>query len=512
MKSFRNNIALRVFCVLLASVILFGLVGCKKKYKDPTAQFVAALDSVADDVLKNADKNSGTAPTLGLDTLNGKKIGIVIQPVLSETLGAMLGEELPLDVSVINNFKLGIDAEAKDALAGIALSLGYGKSSLITLNGILDIKKLGAYVNIAEASDKALFFDIKSMLENIDGEAINEAKNSFTVNSEEIKLLIPVLTDYYKMLYAGASDVTSFKDNFTVGSLSSEMTVLTWTASDKVVYDTVIAILEKFVADERIKPIFKQFYEGEEDVDEAYAEIVDAAKQFLELEKNDPTETTGATVLTVRLYVDKNNDIFGIDVIACDTNGTEEFNLKSGALKVGDDFAFDMTVFGEDIPKLSLAANGSNVKDVLNCTVSASYDGKQVAVLTVKDLDSSKADDGIYKGSVRLRPGSGLASLPDVDPTTAIAIGMFGLNVDFENDGNKSQYFISVEMNNANLAGINVTVENGKADAISVPSDYVTEPALWVMSLDFDKILDSIEASELPDEVVDLLFALLSEK
>ncbi len=513
MKNLRSNNILRVLCMLLAFTMLLGLVSCKKNYANPTEQFVAALNDIADEALENSDNDAGNAvPSLDLASLSGKKVSLTLQPVLSDTLAAMLGEELPVDISVINNIKIGFDAAVKGDLAKLVLSLGYANSSLIALSGILDTKNLGAYINLSEGTDKALFFDINSLLENVDKEAVDEVKNSVSLNSSEIKQILPVIADYYKMLYSGASDVTSFKDDFTVGSLSSEMTVLTWMATDKVVYDTAIAIVEKFVADDRIKPLFEQFYEGEEDVDEAYAEIISAAKDFLEIEKNDPTETTGATVLTVRLYVDKNNDVFGIDVVACDTYGTEILNFKSGALKVGDDFAFGMSAIGEEFAKISISASGTEIKEVVNCTVTASYDGKQVAVLTLKDCDNSQADKGITKGSVRLKPGSGLASLPDIDPSTAIAIGMFGLNIEFETNGNKSESFISVEMNNANLAGIKLTVENGEAEAITVPTDYVTEPAVWAMSIDFNKILTALDNSELPDEIVNMIRALLSEQ
>lgn len=512
MRNNKSNAILRILCTILAFAMLFGLVSCKKKYKDPSVQFVAALDSLSDKALENADKNSTSVPSADIAKLDGKKTAITLQPVLSDTLAAMIGAELPVDISVINNLKVGIDGAVKGDLAKLGLSLGYANSSLIALSGILDTKTLGAYINISEGTDKTLFFDLKSLTDGLDQDMIEQATKSVDIPAEDIKELIPVLTEYFKMIYSGANGVTKVDNTVAVGDLSAEMTVLTWTATDKEVYDIAIAIVEKFVADDRIKPLVEPFYQGEEDFDEAYSEIVETAKDFLEIEKNDPTETTGAEILTVRLYVDKNNDIFGFDAIAYESDGAEVLNVNMGSLKVGDAFAFEMTATGEEFAKIAVSANGTNVKDVVNATVTASYDGKQVAVLTLKDCDNSKADKGITKGSVHLKPGSGLASLPDMDPSTAIAIGMFGLKIDFETAENKTDMFISVEMNNVNLAGVKLTVENGEAEAITVPSDYISDPTVWVMSLDFNKILTALDNSELPDEIVNMIRALLSQQ
>ncbi len=510
MKNLRSNTFLRVLCMLLALTMLFGLVSCKKKHKDPTEQFVSALNDAADEVLDHSQKNGANALTaLNPSSLDNKKVSVTVQPVLGEMLGTMLGDELPIDVSVINNFKIGLDASSKGDLAKLGVSLAYADDPILALYGILDIKDLGAYVNVSEGTDKALFFDLRNLLDSIDKEMLDQIKNSASAPTADVKELIPIVTEYYKMIYANAADVTKEETDFSVGTLTADMTVLTWTASDKVAYDTIIAIVEKFVADERIKPLLEPFYQGEEDFDEAYAEIVGVANDFLEMEKTDPTEITGKDAFVAKLFVDKNNDIFGVDVVAYNDDGTEFLNFKSGSLKVGDNFAFELTANGEDLPKVGLSANGTNVKDILNGTVSVSYDGKQVAALTFTDCDNSKADKGITKGSVKLRPGSGLASLPDIDPSTAIAIGMFGLNIDFECDGDSSKSFISVEMNNANLAGIKLDVKNGEAEAITVPADHVTDPTIWLMSLDFNEILTALDDSALPDELVDMIKGLV---
>ena len=513
MRKFRTDIILRVLCILLASVMLFGLVSCKKKrFSDPTEQFVAALNDVADEAVENSKKaQTDKTPSLDITSFKDKKVSATIQPVLSDTLGAMLGEELPFDISVFNNIKLGMEASSKGELAKLGLSLGYGNSPLIALSGILDIKNLGAYINISEGTDKALFFDLKSIVEQLDKAELEQVKNSLEIPADGVKELIPIISEYFKLIYCDAKDVVKVENTVAVGSLSAEMTVLTWTASDDEFRDKLIEICEKFVADERIKPLLEKFYQGVEDWDEAYAEIVDSVKEFIEDEKNDPTETTGKDMLTVRLYVDKENDIQGIDILLNDVYGYEVLNFASCALTVEDEFAVDMSATVEDSPMISLSASGTDIKDVVNCTMTVSYDGKQAAVLTLKDCDNSKADKGIFKGSVHLKPGSGLASIPDIDPSTAIAIGMFGLKIDFDNQANKSDMFISVEMNNANLAGIKLTVENGEAEAITVPTNYVTDPETWAIGIDFNKILTALDNSELPDEIVNMIISLLSE-
>lgn len=512
MKNLKKTRLIRISAALLAVIMLCSLVACKKKYSDPTEQFVAAIEKLTA-IKYNEKSGKDSTAQLDIDAFDNKQVSVTLQPVISDTLITMLGAELPFDVSVINNASIGIDAALKDEIAKLGLSLGYANSAVLAASGILDIANLGAYVNISAGSAKPLFFDLKSLLESVDADVLGQINTSSSLTADEAKQLGKIINDYVKMTYAGVSGVEAGEESYSVGELSADVTSLTWNATDKVVYDTAIAIAEKFVADQNLKTLLsKAFGASYPEFDEEYADLVDEVKEFLESEKSDPTVMTNSDVLTVILYVDKNNDVMGIDVVARDTDGTVALNFNSGSLKVGDDFAFEMTAYGEDFAKMSLTAHGTNVKDIVNGTISVSYDGKQIAAITLKDCDSSKADKGIYKGVIHVRPGSGLSSLPEIEPTMAIAIGMFGLNVEFDVKEDEADYFLSVEMNSANLAGIKLHVENGAVDVITVPTDYVSEPIVWAMSLDFNAILTAIDNSELPDEIVNIIRSLLSQQ
>lgn len=516
MKNSRNSIFVRATSVLLVFVMLFAFTACKQKFSTPTEQFVAALDEITTiEVNEKGGKDEVSAPSLDITAFDNKRVSLAIQPVISETLTTMLGANLPVDISVINNTKICFDAAMKGDAAKLGLSLGYGDSTLAAVSGILDIANLGAYVDLSVGSDKALFFDLKTILENtygsIDTEAVGLANPTPTFTQEEAVQFATAISEYVKMTYAGVADVASEEKSYTVGTLSADVTALTWKATDKVVYDTAIAIAEKFVADENLKAVSaKIFGSAYPDFDAMYTELVNGAKDFLESEKADPVTTTGAEVLTVVLYVDENNEILGVDVLAYEEDGANVFSMTFGNLNVGDDFAFEISVSGAEFPNVALSAHGTDVKDVLNATVSVSYDGKQLAAITLKDCDSSKADKGITKGSVSVRPGSGISSLPGIEPSTAIAIGMFGLKFDYDTTENKSEYFISVEMNSANLAGVKLTVENGEAQTISIPTDYVSEPSVWVMSLDLNEIATAIKNAELPEEIEAMLLSMLN--
>ena len=519
-----------VIAVFLLLSLAFGMLACSAEPSEDAfkqAQLNAASE-FSDQYTLYYGKLSAHDPN---NTSAKVNLGVELSPELLSLLRSMTAESLEW----VNDLGVSLEGNIKEDKMSIGLALSLGKEELVSASAFLDMAKGDAYLAIPLLAKEYLK---TSMGEGADME---DLLGTMDIGYDDMlpdgKTLDALLAKYLTLVLDRIPAVTFEAGTLTANGVSQECTVYTVELSQKQAVALLLDVFKAAKDDEQLKTIICDF------VDSSYASYSSASGEYddifseldgyydyeiltgeevyaefiLELEKQieagedmvENGEFTDALAIVWTSYVmDKNPEVIGTQFDFYEESG-DCTRLFLGRAQNGKDTGVSsyLDYFGEKIFEIKgdLTEDGK----LLSGTYEILMEEESMLFLDLANVDTNLLDKGYFNGSMSVSPSKGLLEEMGVDmDEMGIAIAALSLKIDVEQkNDDKAKATVSLMNNGSAYLSVTVdsTVGNGSTVKLPADADIVADASAWLMSLDLNALMEKLEASALPDSIVELI-------
>ncbi len=432
-------------------------------------------------------------------------------------------EEFELDwikgLSVVANSNMNDNKQA------LTLALGLSSTEIIKFDVIVDLENQEFYIGIPSLGNKYLYFSMEDIYGDSYGDmyAPNSVISAAGLSSldmiSDIASSLPsdkefndLLNKYIKIVIENLDNVSMSSETLEVDGISEKVSVVELEFDMETLYNICLDVLntakndkdlEKYISNVLGKLEEKELIDDAGEIIEMFKEGIDDAIETLE----DESDFDNEELFTLTDYVNSKHEIVGR---ALEVQKEDIFYYATA--HNGKDFATELEVYGECI----LEGKGTDKNGVLTSELEIQASGMTVCDIILTDFDTNKLEDGYLNGSIALLPSSALLKSM-VDSSTADVVSMLDPGLEFKFQS--SDKATTVELNLLNdeemFFGIIIDQEKKNTSKISLPSSndtYDTDEAEdWLLTLDFDKLEDAVNKTDLPEEIKDLISEALNQ-
>lgn len=460
----------------------------------------------------------GYSMTTDMLSGNGEYNGASVQmrltmsQMLIDTIETATGDS-SMDLSFLKDIMLNMDVAMDGNVLMENIGIGLGNTGIATLKLLLDQSNMDIYMAIPELSEQYIKIPGSAMMDNtsagMDMNAAMDMMGSLVEAMPTDEELANLLVKYIDLFLSEVDDVQKATETVTVGGVSQQLTVLTVNITEQDALDGVKAILAAVKNDTELEAILDRLDASLAQIAQASGESYDmdlfaqlssgAAELLAELETVTPSADGGT--LSLKVYVDGNHDMVGLDVIM---PNEQEAVLNCVGVNDGSNYAFLAEV---ESVKITGSGTVSNRKFVLT------ESEKEYLVVEVRNYDAAKNQNGNMSLDLLLTPGKDLLSEMGADAAMLESLGgSFALGVVLEGNNNQARVAYDLIVGGESLIKLEAKSNMIKAD-VSIPQNVVDgtdQNALmnWVTSLDVNKLLENLKAAGISE---DLLSGLMGE-
>ena len=423
-----------------------------------------------------------------------------------------------MELDFLKEIAISGDSSFKDNKMNIGLTAKVSGKEVVEGRMFIDYDNGVMYIGLPDLNDQYLCYELpESDFEDM-GVAMEDMEKLYAAIEEALpssKQIKKCLKKYAKAALGAIDDVTKEKETVTVDGMSQKLTKLTLSVSDDMMNDVEIAVLEEMIADKDLKKIVNNIQKGfndfadEFDFDDIslYDSMIEELTDELEYLKERKAEgyTSNDTVGQLVTYVNNKNEVVGREIINVNYDGDEEEILSYCKVKKGNKFNFKLTTADD---ALTIAGSGKETNSAVNGEFEIEVDGDEILTLTVSDFSTKQFDKGNIKGTFLLEPGSDFYDFADMDEMSMLgSMTDIALELKLDITSKSGEISVSVIMDDEVFAGISISSETKKAKNITLPKDYVDveDADEWAENIDFDKLIDSLEAAGFPDLITEAL-------
>ena len=503
-------------CLLLACALMLSMCSCafwQKTFAKPNkymayveeeaaSSAVAEFAKVYDKMLKSYSEPKASA------TEGELRIG------LGKSVSQILSSYTGINFDFINDTVIKVNTDAGKDAAKYAMSLVFGKDTLLSLDTVMDTKDNGIYVKLGDITEKYLFIDASSA-EGVDTAAIIEK----LPDGEALSALI---LKYIGIVFDNVNEAEKTTGEVTANGKTEECTVLEATLSEaevKALLKTVAFELQRDAQVENIirasVDVMNTLAESEKeklDADEVYSNFVGEVNSLIADIDEDDTSDDVDEMLKYTSYVNKNSE-----VIARKLWVYEMGEMFIGTAYEGEEFGTEISLAyyldeSEALsPVFEVKGEGKNVKNIVNGEFDVYADGELMLSIELSDFNNNTASKDRLIGSVNIYPSSKL--FESVENSMISAIGSsLSVGIDFSYKNGAQSIKISVKSMESELVSFTVTGKEVNGGSVFVPaeSEATDDAEAWLAEADFAKLLDTIRASELPADIKALIESFVS--
>ena len=447
--------------------------------------------------------------------------------------------ESGMDMSFLSNIGLGLEIDATEEIAQIAVDLNLSNTEIVKLLLLANEESLWAGApDLVDGYLKADFADL-----GIDLDAITASTPSVMGMLPNIipdeNTTATILNRYLELALKEIDNVERTTETLTLDGLSQEATKLTVKIYEQDALDAVKAVLKAAKTDADIKKVvedFGDFYNdmmaemnAEYDIDyedvDAYAEftkLIDEALNQLPAQ----AETTDSYIGLI-LYVDDNHNVIGcaldMGVIYTQTvpnvstngaaaNSTSTSNQESYivfsyyTVTEGNNFK---TVF-EIAEEMKVTGSGTINNGKIDGTFAFTADGITGLTIELKNFDTNNRD--AVSGTMIIKPTKDLLS--QMDGIDELPFDDIGLQLDLDVTSDKYNVTLKLIGDDAMVVGLALKLATKTPGNIKAPVntvDVTDQQAFmnWVAGIDFGEIVDNLEDAGVPDSLLTALESLV---
>lgn len=435
---------------------------------------------------------------------------------LGESALELLEQAADMDLEWLNDLGIKMNANVKDTAESVNMALTMGEQSILSMDVIMDMANAGLYVAIPELNDKYLYMemdDVSSDMSGMSG-AAGETMEDLGKTFDMLEKILPseksvnsLVDKYIKIALENLEEVEKDSEAVEVDDIEQKLTTLEFEFTQETAVNIAIAVLEELKEDSEVKKIVEnaQNVLVEEDFidepdDSAYDVMVDAIDDALDdLEDADPSDDELFTLVD---YVNSKHEVVGR---AIEVSGTEI--LRYVTVYKGSNFATELVV---EQGLFELLGTGTEKGGVINGEFNLTVQDTDVLTMTVENFDSDKAEEGYFNGKFKLEPSSAL--LEELGASVVSAMNP-AIEIVCESSESSSNIAINVLTGDELFAGITVSDVRKAGQEINVPAESETVDAddaeEWMNSLSFDKLIENLKKTDIPDDIVDALETLM---
>lgn len=443
---------------------------------------------------------------------------------LTSTLRQMLGgESSGIQLDWLKQLSLHTKTNLSGKNKGASLTLGLNGNPLFTADTILDTENYIAYVGVPEVNDTYLFLGVEDM--GLDKQTVKTAVQELEALQAQLAALLPeeeafeaLTRKYTGLVISKLENVERTTETKTVNGITQEFIVLQTQVSEQLAKEIGIAVLEEAKTDEELYGLIRamQSYGGM--MEKYYASTLPEAAltestaaealTFEEFAKKidsyiaelQATEADSAAFVVCKTYVDKQNDICGRAVIDPLTGEEMWFLIASD----GENWAFEM-VADQDA---KLTGSGAVNKKLFTGSFAVREAGTVYLTIDVEDMDLYAMNSGRLLGTFRLHFGDTLlealaedTELPALSVATDLAL---------ELKLNEETCDVKLLNSGKLFVGLGIAATVKEAQELSLPAQSVSaldEAAAeaWVGQMNFDGVLEAMEAAGVPEAYMEVL-------
>jgi hypothetical protein len=432
---------------------------------------------------------------------------------LEDSARSLLSSYTSTDFSWLDTVTLNVDAKLDEETLGAEMILGLNGDDLIALDYALSDSSF--YLRLPELSDAYMQFDMSDYLDSdYDPAELTAAAEAVTNTLPAKEVLSDLMLRYGEIIFNGFEDITQESTTYELNGISQKCTLLTASISEEDLAKILLEILPKLKTDQDMEALVRSLYQlasqfPDSDIedyteDEFYDEFVSQIDEFLEeLEDGDFSDTA---LLTYQVYVDKSKQIIAMDL----SDDTDTY-LSYAMPMDGDNFAFALQIGPED-DYAKITGSGTKTSDEESGTFALIANDEELLTLEVERLDIKEAKKGYLNGTFTLTPGAGMT---EEEPYLAT----FALKAVVKNSSDSSELALTVLNSDSPMLTLSLNGGESSKASIDLPASDSTvydledesEILQYMTTLDTDKLISTLEASDIPSEYVDYIEEALEE-
>ena len=408
-----------------------------------------------------------------------------------------------IDLGDVNKIFLEYDGCSKDAQLLYDMTIGIGKTKIMSVNVVMDMEEGVMAIIIPELSNKAIEFNMENDM-GIDVDEFREAMGQSEEVEELIddilpseKLLADIIPRYIAVMVQTIDEVEREKEVVKVEKISQKATALIVKLDDNLLKEVAKVFVQELREDaaleEYIKSAAKAIAEfsdetiSDSELEENYNEVLDNLEEELNSMADEEAFQKGVKVVT---WVDSKNDIIGIEI---------EDTLEVMGIKDGNNVARYIE-FIEPSNKEKLAkivVEGQEDKEVFAGEVTLYVRGEEVFSVKVDKYQWTDenidlvASFGITKDMLKAM---------DME----IPYGDITLKVEMSSTGEKANLSMKVIINDKEWVVLETTGEQKKEETvISYPSNKVGIANIneWIATVNAEEVVNNLDESGVLDIV-----------
>lgn len=434
---------------------------------------------------------------------------------LSDELLSFLSELTKYDLAWVNNLKIKVSETMDGNAFSYVLGLTYGATDLATVQAIFNLAKGELFIGIPELSDK--FLDMSARLDMTPVQSMGSIDVTALIPEEEA--LVGLIKEIYDTFMANIGEATFEEGKLTVDGVEENCGIYTVKLTQKEVAKVFAEILKKLQTSNNFKTIVCDFVESYTELaadmgassigvtpEEAHEELVEELEDAICQLENEINATDDVALIWTS-YINSKLQVIGTKMEFVDE--TDKAVLYSATATNNGKSAQDFYIETKGTKVVELKGNLTKADNKISGTYELIVEGKSMLYVDLENVDAAKYESGSFVGSISISPSKDLLDMigaSDVDLSAAgLTLSAISLKIDVEStEANAVKMTLSIM--NAKVPYVSFVV-NGKISEgkdITVPGNTVNNPETWLSGFNFDKLLENVEKSGLPDYIVEL--------
>lgn len=439
------------------------------------------------------------------------QVGDMVLQMLEDNYSAMSGDNM--DFSFLSKINLELDLNVKDKMQQMDMAVGLGNNHILTICTIMDLSDFTTWVGCPELSDIFAEMNLTQTAGQMGGMAVNTATMQ-TANAlvealpseQEFNTLIK---RYIEVALQSLENIERQEITLELDGLKQNCSALAVKIYEKDALNMVKAVLNTAKSDSELKSIIDEFgvafnklmkesYEQaggrwtEIDLYNGFTMAVEEALDTLETEAED-LDTEEYIELTT--YVDSAHNIIGRK-LAIERNELHYYTVTDG-----NAFSFDAA-----LGPVKVTGSGTNKSGQIDGTYTLNVEGSNLLKLEVEGWSANGSN---VKGTLTLEPSAELVNRV-FGSANALPFADIALELKIGSDDNGSEFEINLLSNETLLVGIAMSAKTSSGGSIQKPSqtfDFTNQYELqnWVMSMDFDQLIQNLRKAGVPSKLLDML-------
>ncbi len=434
-----------------------------------------------------------------------------------------------LDLGWLDELALRISSNRKGDAQSAELALDVSDKEILALTSILDFAAQKFYLSMPALTDRVLsasFGDAGSQANAAAVQSVTELLPALTDALPTEKELNRLLLRYVDVALGQLTDVTKSSTTLTVGDVSQKCTELTLSITTTSLRDAAQAVLEEAKDDGELRAMLQKIQRAAEEVagdnttmtdsdSDLYTLFLRGVNEALEQLESVQAEDEGA-LFTLHDFVNGRDEIIGRTI--SDTPFLPG-SLSYATVRKGSRFATEIKWGADEANAVALTGSGTERGDKQTASYQLTFLGSKVADFETQDCDVDAMREGRLNGTFRLTPDlTFLTQHLGANSEISGVLTMLRPSLELVCKAEKKESSVEIRLcNDENLLfGLTLSNTTSAGRAIEIPTENVVDATdtqavqALLSSLDFDKLTEALQATDLPDAVVSQLQSLLS--